>query len=96
MKQNNQLARIEQFIEKIQTSEADGAVILLDSELDSVGSADTLGYSNGKHCNNYQAGSCGSNKSYCTNYDGACLNSQNGSFCFNQKKDATNQVYPCG
>lgn len=36
MKKDNQMARIEQFIGQLQTPESKDAVILLDSEMDSI------------------------------------------------------------
>lgn len=80
MQKDNQLARIEQYLESIQTPESNNTVILLDSELETIGSSDISPKSN-DDCTNAAAKGCASN-GICTNIGDACDKSVNG-HCFN-------------
>lgn len=82
MKKGNQLARIEQYIGQLQAPESKDAVILLDSELDNIGSSDISPKSN-EDCTNAVAKGCASNGK-CTNIGSACDQSVNVQ-CFNDK-----------
>lgn len=83
MQKDNQLARIEQYLESIQTPESNNAVILLDSELDEVGAEKpTNSLQNCANCVNRIAEGCSSNGGDCSNY-GYCSGSHNGGACEN-------------
>lgn len=98
MQKDNQLARIEQYLESIQTPESNNAVILVDSELDEVGASnpDDNVWQNGRNCRNDVASACGTNKLICTNVDGVCGGSTNGGTCINERAENKNYTVGCG
>lgn len=82
--QKTQLARVNDFIDSLGQHENPEGVILLDSEMDSFGAADPLGYQNGGNCTNTLPGSCGSNGGDCSNTGTPCMNSTNKGDCDNK------------
>lgn len=79
-KEKSQLARVDEFIGKLQQQDGNAEVILLDSQLDSVGQSDIELISN-DICTNSQAAKCGINTQRCFNGTGACDASSNRGFC---------------
>lgn len=87
MKTENQLARVNEFIEQLNVSSNPDGLVLLESEMDSIGAEDPLAsYQNGGNCKNEgpSIGTCGSNKKACVNSSPGCINSTNGGDCENK------------
>lgn len=97
MKQENQLARVNAFIESLSLpSNADG-IILIDSEMESYGATSPLGtdWQNGGDCKNESIGSCSTNKGSCVNSSIGCMNSKNGKNCDNRYTVGSNCQQVC-
>lgn len=85
MKKANQLTRIDEFVENLTASEKSESVILLDTEMDSMGADSPASetYQNGGNCQNQDYTSCSSNGGNCTNFPSSCMNSTNKGHCIN-------------
>lgn len=81
MKEERQLGRVEKFLENLPTSSSE-SVILLDSEMQSIGASDISPKSNSE-CSNRVPESCGGSNGKCTNYDRACIGASNAVKCDN-------------
>lgn len=85
MNKNDQLSRVNAFIERISLPTNPEGLILLDSEMESYGAQDARGtdWQNGGDCSNGGIGTCASNKQNCYNSSLGCINSKNGGNCKN-------------
>ena len=85
-------SRIKKFLESVTDSnlplEQQTLVFTCDDRL--------MGESNGKGCTNKSLEGCKSNDVGCTNYGGACNNSDNGSDCKNEANAYCQVVLPPG
>lgn len=75
---DNQLARVEQFLGNLQESESSESVILLGSEMETVGASNPKqGSKSNDSCTNNKKDNCGHINGNCANYESACGGSTN-------------------
>lgn len=86
MKQENQLTRVNAFIESLSLPSTTDGIILIDLEMESYGAIDSLGtdWQNGGNCRNDAIGACSTNKGSCVNSSIGCSGSKNGKDCDNK------------
>ncbi len=75
---DNQLARVEQFLGKLRKSESSDSVILLGSEMETIGASNSKDKvpTNG-NCTNNRPENCRLSNGNCANYESACGTSSN-------------------